>query len=322
MRLLLPIATLALAALAAAAPVHAQGQYGVQDAAQENKACEVLASNDSWDIRTRLSTFQTDVLGRNTIDWTARDFDRILSAARACDGYQSKKQARIVWTKDWEDQMTSARNLVMPVVEGFAQAVRQATETPRDQFKVPSCVKILDWRFENISFASNAGNLFGAHLFELSSKDLRAISRFASDCANPLTTYAIGRFQIPQERVLGTVNRMVEVMNTVATAREAYDKSPKRANDVVAKLDGYDIPPGLAHERMQIVIRRFNQLNIRGGGMSADAISELQQGIEQVLNRSDISNVDQAFADAIRGRINSDIFSFGGESSPLPARTR
>ncbi len=317
---LLPAIALSLGALAAALP--ARAQTGVQDAAAEIKACEVLAANDSWDIRTRLSTFQTDVLGRNTIDWTSRDFDRILSAAKSCDGYQSKKQSRVVWNKDWEDQMTNARNLVMPVVEGFAQAVRQATETPRDQFRVPSCVKILDWRFENITFASNAGNLFGAHLFELSSKDLRAISRFASDCANPLTTYATGRFQIPQERTLGIVNRLVEVMNTVATAREAYDKSPRRANDVVAKLDGYDIPPMLAHERMQVVIRRFNQLNIRGGGMSTDAISELQQGIEAVLNRSDITQVDQAFADAIRARINADIFSFGGDPSPMPARVR
>jgi hypothetical protein len=296
--------------LPAATPAAAQTPEG----APELKACEVLAANDSWDIRTKLSTFQQDVLGRNTLDWSARDFERTLAAAKGCDGYVSRKQQRTVWNKDWEDQMTAARNLVMPVIDGFTQAARQATETPRDAFRVPSCPKLLDWRFENRTFASNSRELFGAHLFELSAKDLRAVSRFASDCGNPLSTYAIGRFQISQERTITIISRIVEVMNTIANAREEYDRSPKRPNDVVAKLDGFDIPPLLAHERMQLVIRRFNQLNIRGGGMSSDAISELQQGIDAVLNRSDISSIDQAFADAIRARINSDIFSLGGDT--------
>lgn len=302
------------AALAISAPAMTPSRAQVADGAPELKACEVLAANDSWDIRTRLSTFQQDVLGRNTLDWSARDFERILAAAKGCDGYQSKKLQRVVWNKDWEDQITAARNLIMPVIDGFSQASRQATETPRDAFRVPSCTKLLDWRFENRTFASNARELFGAHLFELSAKDLRAISRFASDCGNPLSTYAIGRFQISQERTITIISRIVEVMNAIASAREEYDKSPKRPNDVVAKVDGFDIPPMLAHERMQVVIRRFNQMNIRGGGMSSDGISELQQGIEAVLNRSDISSIDQAFADAIRARINSDIFSLGGDS--------
>jgi hypothetical protein len=303
------------AAIAVSAPASTTSSSAqAPDGAPELKACEVLAANDSWDIRTRLSTFQQDVLGRNTLDWSARDFERILAAAKGCDGYVSRKLQRTVWNKDWEDQMTAARNLVMPVIDGFTQATRQATETPRDAFRVPSCPKLLDWRFENRTFASNARELFGAHLFELTSKDLRAVSRFASDCGNPLSTYAIGRFQISQERSITIVSRIVEVMNTVANAREEYDKSPKRPNDVVAKFDGFDIPPLLAHERMQIVIRRFNQMNIRGGGMSSDGIGELQQGIEAVLNRSDISSIDQAFADAIRARINSDIFSLGGDT--------
>jgi hypothetical protein len=309
LRRLLPAIAIAMF-IPLATPVAAQTPEG----SPELKACEVLAANDSWDIRTRLSTFQQDVLGRNTLEWSSRDFERILAAAKGCDGYVSRKQQRTVWNKDWEDQMTAARNLVMPVIDGFAQAARQATETPRDAFRVTSCTKLLDWRFENRTFASNSRELFGAHLFELSAKDLRAVSRFASDCGNPLATYAIGRFQISQERTITIISRIVEVMNTVANAREDYDKSPKRPNDVVARLEGFDIPPMLAHERMQAVIRRFNQMNIRGGGMSSDGISELQQGIEAVLNRSDISSIDQAFADAIRARINADIFSLGGDN--------
>lgn len=311
MQRLLRSALVAAAVLAGAAPQ----MLRAQDAGQEMRACEVLAANDSWDIRTRLSTFQTDVLGRNTMDWSARDFERLLAAAKACDGYQSKKHARTVWNKDWEDQVTAARNLVMPVVDGFSQAVRQATETPRDAMRVPTCPKLLDWRFDNRTFASNAREVFGAALFELSAKDLRAASRFASDCGNALSTYAIGRFQISQERTITIISRIVEVMNTVAGAREEYDRSPKRPNDVVATMDGFQIPPQLAHERMQIVIRRFNQMNIRGAGMSSDGIGELQQGIEAVLNRSDISSIDQAFADAIRARINADIFSLGGDNT-------
>ena len=277
----------------------------------EMRACEVLAANQSWSIRTQLSTFQSDVLGRNTLDWRGEDFDRILNAAKACDGYQSRKNGQTVWNKDWEDQITQARNYVMPVVEGFSQAAKHATETPRTLMRVPACPKLLDWRFEPKSFASNAAEVFGGALFEMSAKDLRAASNFASDCANALAVYAIGKFQIPQERTFSITSRLVEVMNAVADAREDYDKEPKRQTDVVAKIDGFSLPPRLAHERMQMVIRRFNQMNIRGGGMSADGIAELEQGIAAVMNRSDISAVDQAFADAIRSRINSDIFNVG-----------
>jgi hypothetical protein len=274
----------------------------------EMRACEVLAANQSWSIRTQLSTFQSDVLGRNTLEWRADDFDRILNAAKACDGYQSRKNGLTVWNKDWEDQITQARNYVMPVVEGFSQAVKHAAETPRTVMRVPACPKLLDWRFEPKSFSSNAAEIFGGALFELSAKDLRAASNFASDCANSLAVYAIGKFQIPQERTFGITSRLVEVVNAVADARDDFDKEPKRPTDVVAKIEGFAVPPRLAHERMQMVIRRFNQLNIRGGGMSAEGISELEQGIAAVMNRSDISAVDQAFADAIRARINSDIF--------------
>lgn len=279
----------------------------------EMRACEVLAANQSWSIRTQLSTFQSDVLGRNALEWRAEDFDRILNAAKACDGYQSRKSSQTVWNKDWEDQITQARNYVMPVVEGFSQAIRHATETPRTVMRVPSCQKLLDWRFEPKSFASNAGEIFGGALFEMSAKDLRAASNFASDCANALAVYAIGKFQIPQERTFGITSRMVEVLNAVGDAREDYDKEPKRSTDVVAKIDGFAIPPRLAHERMQMVIRRFNQMNIRGGGMSTEGTAELEQGIAAVMNRSDISAVDQAFADAIRSRIYGDIF--GGQAS-------
>ncbi|WP_456717346.1 MULTISPECIES: hypothetical protein [unclassified Bradyrhizobium] len=202
----------------------------------------------------------------------------------------------------------------MPVIEGFSQAVRHAAETPRTVMRIPACPKLLDWRFEPKSFSSNAAEVFGGALFEMSAKDLRAASNFASDCANALAVYAIGKFQIPQERTFGITSRIVEVVNAVADAREDYDKEPKRSTDVVAKIDGFAIPPRLAHERMQMVIRRFNQLNIRGSGMSAEGISELEQGIAAVMNRSDISAVDQAFADAIRSRINSDIFGAGSQA--------
>lgn len=279
-------------------------------AQQANRACETLAqSGPSWQIRLALSTFQTDVLGRPTLEWRQEHFDRVIAAAAACDGYVSSKNGQTVWDKDWREQVTAARNQVLPVIEGFENAARTAQNAPRDRFRVPSCTKLLDWRFEPKSFDSNAADLFGGALFELADKDLTAIQQFASDCANPLATYATGRFQIPQQRTLTIADHIRRTMEVLKAAREQYEALPRRPTDLTAKINGFEVPYGLAHERMQQVIRRFNQANVRGGTMSSAAIQEVEESINQVMVRSDITQVDQAFADAIRARINSDIFA-------------
>lgn len=268
-------------------------------------ACEAISKLSPSHIRKSLTSFSSDILGKPADLWTYDDFMNLQQNAVNCHGYPPgvEKDGQVN-AREWQSALVAASKEVL-AYSAITQSIHKAYKPHWKWGKVPSCLKIVEWKRDPVWFTDNSKDIFGAEIRDISAGDRVIIGGFAKECL-PVAERALANNQIKRE----TAAKIVEdILASIARENEA-DKEDLRkiAPSLQVEKDGRRIPLAYVGPTAKTWIDFANKFELSGQTMRVEDLITISKWIDLTDDTRDADSPDIRYAKAMREIVSRRMF--------------